>query len=413
VHIMQLTDLYYPVIGGLERHVATLSREFQRRGHRVTVVTLRADGLPAEEIIDEVRVLRIRSLSQRLSFLYASRSHPFHPTAPDPGAVAALRQVIGRERPDVVHSHSWIQYSYFPLHHAHKGPAHVVTLHDYGLACPRKTLQPAGQAAPCTGPAVAKCLSCAPEQYGVVRGTAIAGLHRGSKVLHHRADRYLAVSGAVALRSAQVLPADKEIIVVPSMIPDGVPALAAATPRPAFLPEHDGYLLFIGALGPHKGVDVLLDAHRRMRHRVPLVLIGTPRPDTPPLTRPDVIAVSNVPHAQAMAAMRGASVAIVPSTWHEPMAQVAVEAMVLGRPVVGSDVGGLRDLVQPGLTGIRVPPGEPVELAAAVDSLLDDPDLRERLGAGGRQLARGYEASAVTPRILDVFGSALRERAMT
>jgi glycosyltransferase involved in cell wall biosynthesis len=201
--------------------------------------------------------------------------------------------------------------------------------------------------------------------------------------------------------------------VVPSMIPDGVPALAAATPRPAFLPAEDGYLLFIGALGRHKGVDVLLDAHRRMRHRVPLVLIGTPRPDTPPLTRPDIVVASNVPHAQAMAAMKGASVAIVPSTWHEPMAQVAVEAMVLGRPVVGSDVGGLRDLVQPGQTGIRVPPGDPVALAAAIDSLLDDPELREKLGAGGRQLGRDYEASAVTPRILEVFDSALRERAMT
>ena len=413
MHIMQLTDLYSPVIGGLERHVATLSREFKRRGHRVTVVTLRAGDLPAEDVIDDVRVIRIRSLSQRLTFLYADSSHPFHPTAPDPGAVAALRRVVSRERPDVVHSHSWIQYSYFPLYHATKGPAHVVTLHDYGLACPRKTLQPSGQADPCTGPALGKCLSCAAEQYGVARGRAIAGLHRGSKVLHHRADRYLAVSSAVARRSAQVLPADKEIVVVPSMIPDGVPALAAATPRPAFLPPNDGYLLFIGALGPHKGVAVLLDAHRRMRHRVPLVLIGTPRPDTPPLAQPDVIAVSNVPHAQAMAAMRGASAGVVPSTWHEPMAQVAVEAMVLGRPVVGSDVGGLRDLVQPGLTGIRVPPGDPGALAAAIDSLLDDPELREKLGAGGRQLARGYEASAVTPRILEVFESALRERAMT
>jgi glycosyltransferase involved in cell wall biosynthesis len=413
VHILQLTDLYSPMIGGLERHVATLSSEFQRLGHRVTVVTFRARDLPAEEIIDGVRVVRIRSLTQRMTFLYADGSHPFHPTAPDPAAMAALRRVVRQERPDVVHSHSWIQYSYFPLHHAHKGPAHVVTLHDYGLPCPRKTLQPSVKAGPCTGPAVAKCLSCAPEQYGVARGTAITLLHRGSRVLHGRADRYIAVSDDVARRSAQSLPAGKEIAVVPSMIPDGVPALAAATPRPAFLPAADGYLLFIGALGPLKGVDVLLAAHRRMRHRVPLVLIGAPRPDTPPLTQPDVIAAYNVPHAQAMAAMRGASVAIVPSVWHEPMGQVAAEAMVLGRPVVGSDVGGLRDLVQPGLTGIRVPPGDSAALAAAVDSLLDDPELREKLGSGGQRFAREYEASAVTPRVLEVFKSALRDRAMT
>jgi glycosyl transferase family 4 len=55
VRILQLTDLYAPVIGGLERHVATLSAELQRLGHVVTVVTLRPDGLPAEEVIDGVR----------------------------------------------------------------------------------------------------------------------------------------------------------------------------------------------------------------------------------------------------------------------------------------------------------------------------------------------------------------------
>ena len=76
----------------------------------------------------------------------------------------------------MVHSHSWIQYSYFPLYHASKGPAHVVTLHDYGLACPRKTLQPSGQADPCTGPALGKCLTCAPARHG----RAATSFHRGT-----------------------------------------------------------------------------------------------------------------------------------------------------------------------------------------------------------------------------------------
>jgi glycosyltransferase involved in cell wall biosynthesis len=413
VHILQLTDLYTPVIGGLERHVATLSAEMQRRGHTVTVVTIRASGLPVTEIIDDVRVVRIQTLSQRMCGLYADSAHPFHPTAPDPEAVMELRRLVDRERPDVVHSHSWLQYSYFPLYHPSKGPAHVVTLHDYGLACPRKTLQPSSDADRCAGPRLDRCLACAPRQYGVVKGVTIAGLHLGSRFLHRRADRYLAVSSAVARHSRSALPPGSDIIVIPSMIPNGVSDLADQGARPAFLPAEDGYLMFIGALGPHKGVDVLLEAHRRMRHKIPVVLLGTPRSDTPPLTQPGVFTARNVPHAQAMAALRHCSIATVPSTWHEPMSQVAVEAMVVGRPVVASDVGGLRDVVQHDVTGLRVPPRDPGALARAIDSLLDDPERRAKMGCAGRERARQFEASAVTPRILQVFEDALRDRVRT
>ncbi len=410
MHILQLTDLYTPVIGGLERHVATLSAEMQRHGHTVTIVTIKAGGLPAEEIIDGVKVIRIQSLSERISCLYADSAHPFHPTAPDPEVVMALRALVKRERPDVVHSHSWLQYSYFPLYHRTKGPAHVVTLHDYGLACPRKTLQPSSHADTCPGPRLDRCLTCAPRQYGAVKGVVIASMHLSSRLLHRRADRYLAVSSSVARHSKSALPAGSEILVIPSMIPNGVSNLAAEAPRPAFLPADDGYLMFIGALGPHKGVDVLLEAHRRMRHKVPVVLLGTPRSDTPPLTQPGVITSRNVPHAQAMAALRHSSIAVVPSTWHEPMSQVAVEAMVVGRPVVASDVGGLRDVVQHDVTGLRVPPGDPGALAMAIDGLLDDPERRAKMGCAGRVRARLFEASAVTPRILEVFEDALRDR---
>jgi glycosyltransferase involved in cell wall biosynthesis len=411
VRILQLTDFYHPVIGGLEQHVRTLSAELTRLGHTVTVVALAGVGLPDEEVIDGVRVIRIRSLTQRFTRLYADSSHPFHPTAPDPAVVAALRGVLDRERPDIVHSHSWVQYSFFPLYHARRGPAHVVTMHDYGLACARKTLMRAGHAAQCAGPRLVRCLSCAPAQYGAAKGVAItAGLFAG-RFLLHRADRYIAVSTAVAEGVPWAARTRGGITVIPTMVPNGLSAVADATSRPGFLPGEDGYLMFVGALGAHKGVDVLLEARRRMRHRVPLVLVGTPRPDTPPIDDPGLIVARNVPNAQVMTAWKGCSVALVPSVWDEPMGQVAVEAMLVGRPVVASDVGGLRDVVEHGITGLRVPPGDPGALAAAVDGLLDDPGLRQRMGEAGRDRARRFEAAAVAPQVLAVFEDALRDRA--
>ena len=55
MHILELTDFYRPVIGGLERHVETLSRELVHLGHTVTVVTLQTGDDPAEEILDGTR----------------------------------------------------------------------------------------------------------------------------------------------------------------------------------------------------------------------------------------------------------------------------------------------------------------------------------------------------------------------
>jgi glycosyltransferase involved in cell wall biosynthesis len=92
------------------------------------------------------------------------------------------------------------------------------------------------------------------------------------------------------------------------------------------------------------------------------------------------------------------------------MGQVAIEAMLVGLPVVASDVGGLRDVVQHGSTGLMVPPSDPGALAAALDGLLDNPELRQRMGEAGRVRARQFEVAAVAPRIVKVFEEALLSR---
>jgi glycosyltransferase involved in cell wall biosynthesis len=73
---------------------------------------------------------------------------------------------------------------------------------------------------------------------------------------------------------------------------------------------------------------------------------------------------------------------------HEPFGLVVLEAWSAGKPVVASAVGGLRDLIADGETGLLVPPGEPAALAAALRRLLVCGELRDRLGSAGREVAR-------------------------
>ena len=104
---------------------------------------------------------------------------------------------------------------------------------------------------------------------------------------------------------------------------------------------------------------------------------------------------------------RECDVCVVPSVWEEPFGLVAVEAMAAGRPVIASRVGGLQDIVQHDQTGLLVDPGDPAQLADHLDRLLDDPELRRRMGAAGRERV---EATYDWRRIIRNYYPPLLER---
>jgi glycosyltransferase involved in cell wall biosynthesis len=83
-----------------------------------------------------------------------------------------------------------------------------------------------------------------------------------------------------------------------------------------------------------------------------------------------------------------ASAAVVPSLWAEAFGLSVVEAMAAGVPLVATRTGGIPELVEPGRTGLLVPPGDAPALALALRRLLDDPALGVRMGARARAVAR-------------------------
>lgn len=93
--------------------------------------------------------------------------------------------------------------------------------------------------------------------------------------------------------------------------------------------------------------------------------------------------------------LRAAEVFALSSRW-EARALVVQEAMAAGTPVVGTDAGGLRDLLDG--AGVLVPAGDPEALARAVHAVLDDPLLRDRLSAQGRERAATWDDSTTTAR---------------
>ena len=139
-------------------------------------------------------------------------------------------------------------------------------------------------------------------------------------------------------------------------------------------PDDPPHLLYAGRLSAEKGVRELVAATKEL----PLVVAGDG-----PLRNEVPGALGMVPHDELLRMYGRASVVVCPSR-REGFGVACLEAMAAGRPVVASAVGGLRDLVVDGQTGLLVPPGDVTALRAALERLLGDADLRARLGRAAR-----------------------------
>jgi glycosyltransferase involved in cell wall biosynthesis len=405
VRLIELTDLYQPAIGGLERFVLLLSEGLASRGHEVHVVTSAVPGVPAVERSAGVTVHRIPMLYQKMApRLGEDAARPFHPPAPDPLFRRLLAEVVREVKPDVIHAHAWSVFSC--LARAFPQTPVLVTAHDYGLVCARRSLVHRSGAS-CPGPSWRRCGPCASSQYGLAKGNVLAALSLSSLRLLEKVTTFTAVSDYVANRLSPTIDrvAGQRIGTLHSFVPDGLYEAGWREERPRFLPtEHDGYLLYVGQLSRHKGVDVLLDAYRQLPSAPPLVMLGTPHPTcpAPESLPPGVTMRTSVEHRSVIAAMVRAGCVVVPSVWPEPLPMTVSEAQNCGVPVIASAVGGIPEQILDGQTGWLVPAADGRALADRLAVLLASGD-RARMGQAGRLHGRRFTAS---------HGTGLFERAL-
>jgi glycogen synthase len=197
----------------------------------------------------------------------------------------------------------------------------------------------------------------------------------------------IAASTALADQARQL--GARDVRVIPSGV--NLPATVGEEAEP---PE----VLYAGRLSPEKGVLDLVEAARGLN----LVVAGDG-----PLRARVPQARGFVPHDELQVLYARAAVVVCPSR-REGFGVACLEAMAHARPVVVTRVGGLRDMVVDGETGIVVPPRDPPALRNALERLLADRDLRRRLGTAGRERARQrFSWEGVTDATLAVYADAV------
>lgn len=154
---------------------------------------------------------------------------------------------------------------------------------------------------------------------------------------------------------------------------------------------------FAGRLVWEKGADVLIQAFAKVRQTIPkarLILIGDgpERKRLEELTRTLRLSAAVEFHGHQSQLVINQTlgpiwVQVVPSRWPEPLGLVAMEAMMRGRAVVASCVGGLTEIVTDRKTGVLVPPGDSEALAEALQVLLTNLPFAQQFGLAGRTWA--------------------------
>ncbi|HLV88239.1 MAG TPA: glycosyltransferase family 4 protein [Candidatus Sulfotelmatobacter sp.] len=172
------------------------------------------------------------------------------------------------------------------------------------------------------------------------------------------------------------------------------------------------YVLYFGRIDEHKGVKVLLEAVRGLDCK--LILIGD-GPLTPWLEEQITGGVRNVqrlPFVSSREQLRnyiaGAAFTVVPSTWYENQPAVVLETYAMSKPVIGSRIGGIPELVDDGHTGLLANPGDPADLREKIEFLLARPTLAQEWGRNGSGMLRaGFSRGAHYDRLMAIYEAAL------
>ena len=391
MRILMLSWEFPPrIVGGLGRHVYGLSTALAGKGPEVHVVSWTYPGAPARERVGGVEVHRVGDpgleapdfLSQVLHFNFSLLEE----------AVRAWN----RAGPfDLVHAHDWlVAHAARTLKHTYRVPL-LATIHATEHGRNRGIHTPM-------------------QRY----------IHQVEWWLTYEAWRVITCSRFMRdeVQGLFSLPGDKM-----DVIPNGVeaerftgpPGPGAQAVRRRFARDEEKLVFFIGRMVHEKGAHLLVEAAPEVAYRYPaarLVLAGGGPALEGLRARAGELGLAErvflpgpIDDETRDALYRLADVAAFPSLY-EPFGIVALEAMAAGTPVVVADTGGLSEVVDHGLNGIKVSPGDPHSLAEGILQLLQQEDYARELAARAlERVTSRYTWDRVAGATLEVYRRVLAE----
>jgi len=408
MRILQVNKFWF-ARGGVESYLAGVMSELTRRGHEVAEFGMAHEAnrpsahgeffVPFVELGSGGRGLALREkVGTAIRLLYR------------PEAGVRVRQLCDAFEPDVAHVHLFErQLTVSVIHGLRRAGVPIVqTFHDYGYVCANYTLMK-GMREPCAMECMTRGYDRAVRYRCVKHSRPASALAALELFMRRDVFRYarsvdLFLSPSAFLRRLLVeggLP-PRKVVHVPNYV-----RCADFPPRC----EAGAYVLYVGRLSFEKGLWTLLDAAAGLP-RVPFRIVGG-GPEEPALRRAvaergldNVTLDGPRPPEELPAIYRGALCLVLPSEWPENAPMVVYEAFASGKPVVGTALGGIPELVEDGMDGVIVPAADAAALRHALERLRASPAQVAEMGARAREKAeRDYDVGRHVDRLLELYGS--------
>ena len=381
MRILQVVHGYPPQQwGGVELVAATLARALVQHGHQVTVFARTADTAAAEFSVqqdvpdaDGVRVVRIVNNLSYASHFRLEYDHPF--------LDEAFQRVLTDTRPDVVHVQHVIHLSGSVLRAAAQlGYPVVLSLHDFFFACARIHLID-NHSRLCPGPDRGeRCIACLHME---TTAEEARRRFRYFEQLLHIPHRVIVPSRFLADRTSDLFPflEPRLQVLAPGVMP--IRQRRRDDREPDRLRA-----LYIGALVPHKGPHLLIQAVRGVPAGGLVVsLYGERAVDLPAYADQLEADAADLPvrfygtyaHNELSTILARHDVLVVPSICEETFSLVTREALQAGLPVIAAKRGALPEVIQDGVNGLLFEPENADDLRRCLERLRTDARLREHL----------------------------------
>lgn len=380
-----ICNAFYYVRGGAEKCALDLESLLISKGHEVIPFSMdHPRNLPSPysshfvsyinypELLNDVNLANIFRATERIIF---SRE-----------VSKKLATLIEMTKPDIAHLHN-IRHELSPsvLYVLSKANIPVVnTLHDYGQLCPNSSFLSHGEICErCKGGNFYQVIRKRCKRNSIPAST-LAGMgayvHHWLKTYQSKVDVFIAPSSFLRHKMVEFGYSPDKIVYIPNMIN-----------FKEFQPSNNSgeYILYFGRLSPEKGVYTLLEAMTHLP-QTPLTIAGEgPLEENlrDYVQKKGLINVKFVGYQTGQALhdlIRNAAFVVLPSEWYENSPLVCIEAMALGRPVIGADIGGIPELVQDGKTGLLFESRNADDLAEKMSQLIASSTLQIELGKNAR-----------------------------